>query len=138
MQARIKWVEGRAFVAESGSGHAILLDAPAAAGGRGLAPSPMELVLMGTGGCTAVDVVMILTRGRHAVTDCVVSLDAERAESDPKVFTRIVMRFTVTGRGLDRKAVERAVALSAEKYCSASIMIGKTAEIVHEIEVVEG
>jgi putative redox protein len=138
VQARIKWVEGRAFVAESGSGHAILLDAPAASGGRGLAPSPMELVLMGTGGCTAVDVVMILTKGRHAVTDCVVSLDAERAEADPKVFTRIVMRFTVTGRGLDRKAVERAVKLSAEKYCSASIMIGKTAEIVHEIEVVEG
>jgi putative redox protein len=138
MQARIKWVEGRAFVAESGSGHAIVLDAPVTSGGRALAPSPMELVLMGTGGCTAVDVVLILRKGRHAVTDCVVSLDAERAPTDPKVFTRIVMRFTVTGRGLDRRAVERAVALSAEKYCSASIMIGKTAEIVHEIEVAEG
>ena len=138
MQARIKWVEGRAFVAESGSGHAILLDAPAAAGGRGLAPSPMELVLMGTGGCTAVDVMLILRKGRHAVTDCVVSLEAERADTDPKVFTKVTMRFTVTGRNLDRKAVERAVALSAEKYCSASIMLGKTAEIVREIEVVEG
>lgn len=138
MQARIKWVEGRAFVAESGSGHAILLDAPAAAGGRGLAPSPMELVLMGTGGCTAVDVMLILRKGRHAVTDCVVSLEAERADTDPKVFTKVTMRFTVTGRNLDRKAVERAVALSAEKYCSASIMIGRTAEIVREIEVVEG
>ena len=138
MRARIKWVEGRAFVAESGSGHAILLDAPVASGGRALAPSPMELVLMGTGGCTAVDVVMILAKGRHAVTDCVVTLDAERAKTEPKVFTRITMRYTVTGRALDHKAVERAVKLSTEKYCSASIMLGKTAEIVHEIEVVEG
>ena len=137
VRSLIKWVEGRTFVAESGSGHGIVLDGSVEHGGRNLGPSPMELVLMGTGGCTAFDVVLILQKGRHDVTDCSVELEAERAASEPKVFTRIVMKFTVTGRGLDRAVVERAVALSAEKYCSASIMIGKTAEIVREIEIVE-
>lgn len=137
MQARIKWVEGRAFVAESGSGHAIVIDGPAEHGGRDLGPSPMELVLLGTGGCTAFDVLDILKKGRQAVDDCWVELDAERAPVAPKVFTRITMRFVVTGKGLSRPAVERAVQLSAEKYCSASIMLGKTVEILREVEVRE-
>jgi putative redox protein len=137
MRGRIKWVEDRTFLAESGSGHGLVLDGAIEHGGRNLGPSPMELVLLGTGGCTAFDVVMILKRGRHDVRDCTVELESERAPSDPKVFTRIVMRFRVTGLGLDRAAVERAVALSAEKYCSASIMLAKTAEIVREVAVVE-
>lgn len=135
MQARVKWVEGKAFVGESGSGHALVLDAPAEHGGRNLGPSPMELVLIGAGGCTAFDVVDILRKGRHDVTDCVVELEAERAPEPPRVFTAITLRFVVTGRGLPRAAVERAVHLSAERYCSASIMLAKTATIRHEIEV---
>jgi len=137
MQGRIKWVEGRTFVAESGSGHGLVVDGPAEHGGRNLGPSPMELVLLGTGGCTAFDVLDILKKGRQAVTDCWVELDAERAAESPRVFTRITMRFVVTGRGLSRTAVERAVELSAEKYCSASIMLAKSAEIVREIELRE-
>ena len=137
MQGRIKWVEGRTFVAESGSGHGLVVDGPAEHGGRNLGPSPMELVLLGTGGCTAFDVLDILKKSRQAVTDCWVELDAERAAEQPRVFTRITMRFVVTGSGLGRAAVERAVELSAEKYCSASIMLAKTAEIVREIELRE-
>ena len=137
MQGRIKWVEGRTFVAESGSGHGLVVDGPAEHGGRNLGPSPMELVLLGTGGCTAFDVLDILKKSRQAVTDCWVELDAERAAEQPRVFTRITMRFVVTGRGLSRTAVERAVELSAEKYCSASIMLAKTAESVREIELRE-
>lgn len=137
MKARITWVEGRTFVGESGSGHALVLDGPVEHGGRDLGPSPMELVLIGTGGCTAFDVVDILKKGRQAVADCTVELEAERAAEPPKVFTRIVMRFVVTGRQLSRAAVERAVQLSAERYCSASIMLAKTAEIVREIEIRE-
>lgn len=137
MKARINWVEQRTFVAESGSGHGLVIDAPVASGGRALGPSPMELVLMGTGGCTAVDVVSILEKMRQKVTACTVELEAERPDDPPRVFTRIVMRFRVAGHGLDRAAVERAVALSAEKYCSASIMLAKTAEIVREIEIAE-
>ena len=137
MRGRIKWAEGRTFVAESGSGHGLVVDGPAEHGGRNLGPSPMELVLLGTGGCTAFDVLDILKKSRQAVTDCWVELDAERAAEQPRVFTRITMRFVVTGRGLSRTAVERAVELSAEKYCSASIMLAKTAEIVREIELRE-
>lgn len=137
MKARITWVEGRTFVGESGSGHALVLDGPVEHGGRDLGPSPMELVLIGTGGCTAFDVVDILKKGRQAVADCTVELEAERAAEPPKVFTRIVMRFVVTGRQLSHAAVERAVQLSAERYCSASIMLAKTAEIVREIEIRE-
>jgi putative redox protein len=136
-EARIKWVEGRAFVGESGSGHALVIDGPPEHGGRDLGPSPMELVLIGAGGCTAFDVLDILKKGRHAVTDCVVELQAERAPEPPKVFTRITLRYRLTGRRLSRAAVERAVQLSAERYCSASIMLAKTAEIVHEIEIHE-
>ena len=137
MQGRIKWVEGRTFVAESGSGHGLVIDGPAEHGGRNLGPSPMELVLLGTGGCTAFDVLDILKKGRQAVSDCWVELEAERAPEPPRVFTRITMRFVVTGTALSPAAVERAVELSAEKYCSASIMIGKTAEIVRQVELRE-
>ncbi len=135
MRARVKWVEGRTFVGESGSGHGLVIDGPTEHGGNNLGPSPMELVLLGTGGCTAFDVLDILKKGRQAVEDCWVELEAERAAEAPKVFTRITMRFVVTGRGLTRATVERAVQLSAEKYCSASIMVGKTAEILREVEI---
>ncbi len=131
-----------AFVARTGSGHLVTMDgAPAddggSLGGRNLAPRPMELVLAGTGGCTAYDVVLILKRGRHAVTRCDVTLEAERAATDPKVFTAIHFRFTVAGRGLKRETVERAVALSHEKFCSASVMLAKTATLTYAIDVVE-
>ena len=130
------------FVAETGSGHVLTMDgAPDAArpedGGANMAPRPMETVLAGTGGCTAYDVVLILKRGRHAVTGCSVALKSERAETEPKVFTHIHMHFTVTGRQLSATAVERAIAMSHEKYCSASIMLAKTAEITTSFEIVE-
>jgi putative redox protein len=137
MKVRIKWVENAAFLAESESGHALLMDGAPEGGGRNLGPRPMETVLMGTGGCTAYDVIHILRRGRHDVRDCVVEIDADRAAEDPKVFTRITLHFKVTGRNLQRAAVERAVHLSAEKYCSASIMLAKTATISHSLEVIE-
>jgi putative redox protein len=133
MKARVKWVQDVMFVGESGSGHSVVMDGAPDAGGRNLGVRPMEMVLLGLGGCSAFDVMLILKRGREKVTDCVVELDAERAPSDPKVFTKIVMRYIVTGVGLDRKKVERAVQLSADKYCSASAMIAKTAEMTHEI-----
>ena len=130
------------FVAETGSGHVLVMDgAPDADkpenGGLNLAPRPLETVLAGTGGCTAYDVVLILKRGRHPVTGCSVKLNAERAEVDPKVFTRINMHFTVTGKGIPSAAVERAIAMSHEKYCSASIMLGKTAQITTSFELLE-
>jgi len=138
MKARVKLVEGMTFVAESGSGHAVIVDAAPDAGGRNLGARPMELVLMGTGACSAIDVVHILRKARQPVTDCVLELEADRAEADPKVFTRIRMRYVVSGRGLDAAQVERAVKLSKEKYCSATIMLAKTAEIAVDIEVREG
>jgi putative redox protein len=130
------------FVAETGSGHTLVMDgAPDAAkpenGGLNLAPRPLETVLAGTGGCTAYDVVLILKRGRHLVTGCSVKLTAERAEVDPKVFTRINMHFTVSGKGIPAVAVERAIAMSHEKYCSASIMLAKTVEISTSFELIE-
>jgi putative redox protein len=137
MKARAQLLEGMTFVAESGSGHAIVVDASPDVGGRDLGPRPMELVLMGTGACSAIDVVHILRKARQAVTGCVVELDAERAGSDPKVFTRIQFRFIVTGRSLAPAQVERAVRLSKEKYCSATAMLAKTAEIVTEFEIRE-
>jgi putative redox protein len=137
MKARIKWIQDVMFLGESGSGHSVVMDGAPDAGGRNLGFRPMEMLLLGLGGCSAFDVMLILKRGREAVTDCVVDIDAERATTDPKVFTKIVMHYTVTGHGLDRKKVERAVQLSAEKYCSASAIIGKTAEIAHTITLVE-
>jgi putative redox protein len=136
MKARVKWVEGVTFVGESASGHAVVMDGPPESGGRNLGIRPMEMLLLGMGGCTAFDVVMILKKARQPVTDCVVEMQAERAAADPKVFTRIHVHFVVTGSGLSDKQVARAVELSAEKYCSASIMLGKAAEISHDYEVV--
>ena len=135
MDCTIKWVSDMTFLAETGSGHTVTMDGAPDAGGRNLAARPMELVLAGTGGCTAFDVMMILKRGRHDVRDCQVRLEADRAEQDPKVFTHIRMTYTVSGRNLKREVVERAVKLSAEKYCSASIMLGKTAQITHTFEI---
>ena len=148
MQCTVSWTggagtrSGMGFVAETGSGHVITMDgAPDAAkpenGGANLAPRPMETLLAGTGGCTAYDVVLILKRGRHAVHGCTVKLTSQRAETDPKVFTKIHMQFTVTGRGIPASAVERAIAMSHDKYCSATIMLGKTAMITTGFEVVE-
>jgi putative redox protein len=148
MECTVSWTgalgtrSGMGFVAETGSGHTLVMDgAPDAAkpenGGQNLAPRPMETVLAGTGGCTAYDVVLILKRGRHAVTGCSVKLTSERAEVDPKVFTKIHMHFTVSGNGLPAAAVERAIAMSHEKYCSASIMLAKMAEITTSFELVE-
>jgi putative redox protein len=137
MNVRIKWLENVAFVGESGSGHALVMDGATEGGGRNLGPRPMETVLIGTGGCTAYDVVHILKKGRAPITDCVVEIAAERADQDPKVFTRIHFHFIVTGKGLKREQVERAIHLSAEKYCSASIMLAKTAAITHDFEIRE-
>lgn len=125
MKARVKWTEGATFLAESGSGHAIVADGPPEIGGRNLGPRPMELLLMGVGACSAVDVVLILRKSRQAVVDCWVELEADRAETEPKVFTEIRMKFVVVGRDLAENHVKRAVELSAEKYCSASIMLGR-------------
>jgi putative redox protein len=127
-----------AFGAETGSGHLVTMDGAPDGGGRNLAPRPMELLLAGAGGCTAYDVVLILKRGRHDVRGCQVKLSADRASADPKVFTRIQMHFVVTGRSLPAAAVERAIAMSHEKYCSATIMLGKTATVEVTHEVVEG
>ena len=132
MKARIKWVEHASFVAESGSGHALLLDGPPDHGGRNLGIRPMEAVLIGLGACTAFDVVSILRKSRQAVTDCVVELSAERAEETPKVFTRIHMTYRVRGRALGESQVRRAVSLSAEKYCSATAMLRPTVDITYE------
>lgn len=137
MECTVRWHHGMSFVAETGSGHLLAMDGAEEAGGRNLAPRPMELVLAGAGGCTAFDVVLILKRGRQQVSGCEVRLSAERAETDPKVFTRIQFHYIVSGKGLKPETVERAVHLSAEKYCSASIMLGKTAEMVHTFEIVE-
>lgn len=137
MECSVRWFEGMSFVAETGSGHMVAMDGASDAGGRNLAPRPMELVLAGAGGCTAFDVVMILKRGRQEVSGCEVKLSAERADTDPKVFTRIHFHFVVKGKALKPEAVERAIKLSAEKYCSASIMLGKTAVITHDWEIIE-
>ncbi len=135
MKARIKWIEQAAFIGESGSGHAVVMDGPPDHGGRNLGVRPMEMLLLGMGGCTAFDVVMILKKARQKVTDCVVELEAERAAKEPKIFTRIHVHFVVTGDGLADKQVKRAVELSSEKYCSASIMLGKSAVITHDYEI---
>jgi len=137
MQVRVKWIEERRFVGESGTGHSIVLGSGKDAQGRTLCPSPMELVLIGTGGCTAFDVVQILEKGREPIEDCVVELDADRANEDPAIFTRIHMHFVVKGAGVNRDKVARAIQLSHDKYCSASAMMAKTAEITHDFEVID-
>ena len=138
MKARVKLIEGVSFVGQSESGHSVVMDGAPESGGKNLGVRPMEMLLMGLGGCSAFDVVLILRKSRQQITDCVADLSAERADSDPKVFTKIHVHFTVTGMGLDPKRVEQAVKLSAEKYCSASIMLGKMADITHDFEIVEG
>jgi putative redox protein len=137
MKARVQLVEGMTFVVESGSGHAVVVDAAPDVGGKNLGARPMELVLMGTGACSAIDVVHILRKSRQAVTGCVVELDSERAPEDPKIFTKIHMHYVVTGKGLAQAQVERAIKLSKEKYCSATIMLAHTAAITFDYEIRE-
>ena len=139
MECTVNWLSasGMAFGAETGSGHLVTMDGAPDGGGRNLAPRPMELLLAGAGGCTAYDVVLILKRGRHDVRGCQVRLSADRADADPKVFTRIRMHFVVSGRGLPASAVDRAIAMSHDKYCSATIMLGKTAQVDVTHEVLE-
>ena len=138
MKTRIKWVEGVSFVGETGSGHAVVIDGAPEHGGRNVGMRPMEMVLAGAAACTAFDVVRILKKGRQPVADCVVTADAERADEEPRVFTRIHLVYAVAGRGLDARQVERAVKLSKEKYCSATIMLAKTAAITYDISITEG
>lgn len=137
MKVRVKWIENVAFVGETESSHSIVMDGAPEGGGRNIGPRPMETVLAGTGGCTAYDVVAILRKARQDITDCVVDIEADRASEDPKVFTRIHFHFTIKGRNVKKEHVERAIHLSAEKYCSASIMLGKTATISHDYEIVD-
>ena len=135
MRATVKWIDGAAFVGESGSGHAMVIDGAPEAGGRNIGPRPMEMMLIGLGGCSAFDVVLILRKSRQAVTDCRVELEAERADTAPRVFTRIRMVFVVSGKELRESAVRRAVDLSAEKYCSATAMLRASVEITHEYRI---
>lgn len=137
MKARVKWVEDMSFLGMTESGHAVLMDGPPDAGGRNLGPRPMEMLLLGAGGCTSFDVVLILKKGRHPISDCEVQIDAERATTDPKVFTKIHLHFVVSGNNLKPDAVKRAIDLSAEKFCSATIMLGKMAEVTHDFEIID-
>lgn len=137
MQATVKWIDGVSFVGEASSGHSVVMDGAPDAGGRNVGFRPMELLLVGMGGCTAFDVMTILQKARQAVTDCRAELTAERADEVPKVFTRIHVHFVVSGRDPKPAQVERAVKLSAEKYCSASMMLGKTATVTHDFEIVD-
>jgi putative redox protein len=140
MECTVRWMgndAGMSFVGETGSGHAVVMDGAPESGGRNLGPRPMEMILAGTGGCSAFDVVLILKKGRQAVTNCDVTLKAERAETDPKVFTHIHFHYRVKGKQLKPDAVARAIELSKDKYCSASIMIAKTAKITHDFEIID-
>ena len=137
MKARVQWLDGRAFVGESGSGHAVVMDGAPDSGGRNVGVRPMEMLLLGLGGCTAFDIVMILERMREKVTGLDIALEAERAGEDPKVFTHVKLIYMVTGRNLKPANVERAVNLSAEKYCSATAMFEKTAKVEHRFEIIE-
>lgn len=137
MKARARWVEGMAFMGEAGSGHAVMMDGAPEYGGRNIGIRPMEMLLIGLAGCTGFDVVNILKKGRESVTGCDVEVEAQRAETDPKVFTKIHLSYRISGKGLSRDKAERAVTLSKEKYCSASIMLGATAEMTYSLEVVD-
>ena len=137
MKARVKWLDNMSFVGESGSGHSIVMDGAEDSGGRNLAARPMEMVLLGMGGCTAFDVVLILKRARQPIDDCIIELSAERSEEIPRVFTKIHVHYIVKGKGLSEKQVEKAINLTAEKYCSVSIMLAATAEVTHDFEIVE-
>jgi putative redox protein len=137
MQATIKWVDGMMFVGETGSGHAVVIDGPPDHGGRNMGIRPLEMLLLGVGSCSSIDVVQILQKGRNSVTACVTEVTAERVDAIPSVFSKIHLHFIVSGHDLKISAVERAVKLSAEKYCSASIMLSKAVEITHDFEVIE-
>lgn len=137
MHARVKWLDHMSFVGESGSGHSVVMDGAPEAGGRNLAARPMEMVLIGMGGCTAFDVVMILQKARQPIDDCIVEITAERADEVPKVFTKIHVHYIVKGRGLSEKQVEKAIQLTAEKYCSVSIMLAATVEVTHDFVIIE-
>jgi len=136
MKARVKWVEDLQFVGESGTGHTIVMDGPEELGGHGTGMRPMELLLLGMGGCTSFDMVQMLKKGRQDIRDCVVEIDSERSSEIPKVFTKIHVHYIVTGKDLKEAQVKRAVELSTQKYCSASIMLGETAEIAHDYEII--
>jgi len=138
MKARVKWVENVCFIGESESNHSVILDGPEELGGRKLGMRPMEMLLIGMGGCTSFDVVTILKKSRQAISDCYAEIEAIRADTVPKVFTKIHIHFVLKGKGLDKDQVERAIKLSAEKYCSASIMLSKSVEITHDFEIKEG
>jgi putative redox protein len=137
MEAKVRWVEGRMFVGESGSGHTVVMDGPADHGGRNMGIRPMEMLLLGVGGCSSFDVIDILQKGRHDVRDCLTELTAIRVDAIPSVFKSIHLHFVVSGHNLKKDAVERAIKLSAEKYCSASIMLGKVVDITHDFEIIE-
>ncbi len=137
MKAEVKWLGGRAFEGTPDSGHSVIMDSSPDFGGEDRGVRPMELLMLGMGGCTSIDVMNILEKSRQDVTACVAEISAERAETEPKVFVRMHVHFKVTGRNLDAQRVQRAISLSAEKYCSASIMLGKTAEITHDFELIE-
>ena len=137
MEASVKWVDGVMFVGETESGHAVVMDGPGDHGGRNMGARPMEMILLGVGGCSSFDVVQILQKGRNDIVDCRVDITAERVDAVPSVFSKMHLHFVVTGRNLKASAVERAVKLSAEKYCSASIMLGKVVDITHDFEVIE-
>ncbi len=135
MNTRVKWLDNMSFVGESASGHSVVMDGPPESGGRNLGVRPMEMLLLGLGGCSSFDIVSMLKKGKQDLVDCEVEISAERAESEPKVFTKIHMHFIISGNDLSEKRVKRAIELSAEKYCSASIMLGKTAEVTHDFEM---
>ena len=137
MKATVKWLDHMSFVGESSSGHSVVMDGAPDVGGRNMGVRPMEMVLLGLGGCTAFDMVLILQRQRQAITDCQVEVEAERATEVPKVFTKIHVHYIVKGKGLDAKKVERAVSMTAEKYCSVSIMLSASVELSHDFEIIE-
>lgn len=137
MKARVKWLDNMSFVGESGSGHSVVMDGPPESGGRNLGVRPMEMLLLGLGGCASFDVVLILQKSKQQIIDCEVQIEAARADKEPKVFTRIHLHFVVTGRSVSAEKVERAIKLSAEKYCSASIMLAQMAEVTHDFELIE-
>ena len=137
MKARVKWLDNMSFVGESDSGHSIVMDGPPESGGRNLGVRPMEMLLLGLGGCASFDVVLILQKSKQQIIDCEVQIEAARADKEPKVFTRIHLHFVVTGRSVSAEKVERAIKLSAEKYCSASIMLAQMAEVTHDFQLIE-
>jgi putative redox protein len=137
MEAKVKWVDGRMFLGESGSGHTVVMDGPADHGGKNLGVRPMEMILLGVGGCSSFDVIDILQKGRHDVRNCVAQLTAVRVDAIPSVFKSIHLHFVVSGHNLKKEVVERAIKLSAEKYCSASIMLSKVVDITHDFEIIE-